>query len=283
MTQRTADSHIVRPAAVAGRFYPAAADALRGAVQHFVTLAQRQPLRCVRAVVAPHAGYPCSGAVAGAAFDALQDLPPIDRTVYLIGPAHFKAVHGVGLSSAATFATPLGSVPVATEQVEALAGSGIAHIDDLAHAPEHCLEVELPFLQHILRGRFAIVPMLCDEEAELNSLALFLAATLERRSTDLVVVSSDLSHYHSYVEAVRRDRKLLEAVAAGDIDSAERGEACGLSALLCLMQIAQHLHWDSHVLAYANSGDTCGSRQEVVGYGAIAFTVAAGRQNTPPH
>ena len=88
---------------------------------------------------------------------------------------------------------------------------------------------------------------------------------------------------HPYDEAVQRDQRRLEAVARGDIGDAEQGEACGLPALLCLMQIAQHLHWDSHVLAYANSGDTCGSRQEVVGYGAIAFTVAAGRQNTPPH
>lgn len=264
----------VRPAAVAGRFYPGATDTLRRTVQHFVSQVQIQPLHGVCAVVSPHASYPCSGAVAGAAFRTLQDLPALERTVYLIGPAHSKTVHGVGLSSACAFATPLGSVLVAVERVQEALSRGFAHIDDLAHAPEHCLEVELPFLQHVLGDCFAIVPMLVDGDADLNQLVPFLAEALARHPADLMIVSSDLSHYHAYNKAVCCDRKLLDAIAAGDVAAVEQGEACGLTALLCLMQIAQILRWEPHVLAYINSGDTCGTRNAVVGYGAVAYTQA---------
>jgi AmmeMemoRadiSam system protein B len=214
----------------------------------------------------------CSGPVAGAAFAALRGLPEDDRIVYLLGPAHYKAVHGIGLSSAQAFATPLGETPVAAEQMATLLAAGLAHIDDLAHAPEHCLEVELPFLQCALAGRFAIAPMLLDEEADLPALAEFLAEELTRRPVDLLVVSSDLSHHHPWEEAMRCDRELLKAIRAGDMSAVCHGEACGLVPICCLLLVAERLDWRAHILAYANSGDTCGLHHDVVGYGAAAFT-----------
>ncbi|MFN3331128.1 MAG: AmmeMemoRadiSam system protein B [Caldilinea sp.] len=262
----------IRAAAVAGRFYPAAAGSLSATVQNYLNRAMTPALDHVRALLTPHAGYVCSGPVAGAAFAALRGLPKDDRIVYLLGPAHYKAVHGIGLSSARAFATPLGEAPVAAEQTTKLLTAGLAHIDDLAHAPEHCLEVELPFLQRILTGRFAIVPMLLDDKVDLPALAEFLAEELTLRPADLLVVSSDLSHYHPYEEAVRRDRNLLEAIRAGDMSAVRHGEACGLVPICCLLLVAKRLDWKAHMLAYANSGDTCGSRHEVVGYGAAAFT-----------
>jgi AmmeMemoRadiSam system protein B len=261
----------VRAPAVAGRFYPPDATQLEAEVRRRLSMAGRPVLQGVRAVIAPHAGYVCSGDVAGASFRALSTLPHSDRVVYLLGPAHWKVVHGVALSSAAAFATPLGDVAVAAERVAALAAMGPHYrFDDAAHAPEHCLEVELPFLQVVL-GAFRIVPMLFDDVAEPARIAANLTPLLLAHPEDIVVVSSDLSHYHPYQDAVNADNGFLKAVAMGDLAAANRGEACGVLPILCLMYVAEQLGWRPHLLAYANSGDTCGSRREVVGYGAVAY------------
>lgn len=264
--------HSVRRASVAGRFYPADPAALAEMVRRFMHEAQSSPWGPPRAVIAPHAGYVCSGVVAGASFQALSAREPADHTVYLLGPAHWLPVYGVGLSSAAAFATPLGEVPVHTDIVADLVALGKPYsLADRAHAPEHCLEVQLPFLQTALPG-CRIVPMLCDDGANPDRLAADVAGRLADDSHSLVVVSSDLSHYQSYARAQQVDRAFLEAVAAGDSAAAARGQACGLTPILCLMAIAKQLGWTAHVLDYRNSGDTCGPRSEVVGYSAVVFT-----------
>jgi AmmeMemoRadiSam system protein B len=263
----------VRPPAVAGRFYPANPATLAGEVQHLVAGERPPRLGRVRALVAPHAGYACSGEVAGAAYRTLAYLPGTPQsTVYLLGPAHWKSVHGIGLTSARVFATPLGSVEVATDRLHQLAAlGGQYHIDDAAHAPEHCLEVQLPFLQTVLAAP-RIVPLLFDDGADPERAAADLCSLLEGRPDDLVVVSTDLSHYHPYQDAIILDHGLLKALAVGDMPAANAGEACGLLPVLCLMHVAQRFGWKPHLLAYANSGDTCGSHREVVGYGAAAYT-----------
>ena len=170
---QTGDPYIRQPA-VAGRFYPANGATLAGEVNRLLAGGSSRQLGKVRALVAPHAGYACSGEVAAAAYHTLAaSMPQAQQetesepgpTVYLLGPAHWKAVHGVGLSGAAIFATPLGHVPVATGRLQQLAAiGGQYHIDDAAHAPEHCLEVHLPFLQAVLAAP-RIVPMLFDDGA----------------------------------------------------------------------------------------------------------------------
>jgi MEMO1 family protein len=275
----------IRQPAVAGRFYPANGATLAGEVKRLLTAGSSRQVGRVRALVAPHAGYACSGEVAAAAYRALaasvpqgqpgtesEPQPGSQPTVYLLGPAHWKAVHGVGLSGAAVFATPLGQVPVATDRLHQMAAlGGQYHIDDAAHAPEHCLEVHLPFLQTVLAAP-RIVPMLFDDGAAPEQVACDLSALLEGSPSDLVVVSTDLSHYHPYQEAIILDHGFLKALAMRDMAAANAGEACGLLPVLCLMHMAQRFGWQPHLLAYANSGDTCGSRREVVGYGAIAYT-----------
>jgi MEMO1 family protein len=271
----------IRQPAVAGRFYPANGATLAGEVKHLLDSSSPRTLGRVRALVAPHAGYACSGEVAAAAYRTLAaSMPQVQQgteselgpTVYLLGPAHWKAVHGVGLSGAAIFATPLGPVPVATDRLQQLAAlGGQYHGDDAAHAPEHCLEVHLPFLQTVLAAP-RIVPMLFDDGAVPEQVAGDLCALLEDSPADLVVVSTDLSHYHPYQEAIILDHGFLKALATRDMAAANAGEACGLLPVLCLMHVAQHFGWRPHLLAYANSGDTCGSRREVVGYGAVAYT-----------
>jgi AmmeMemoRadiSam system protein B len=263
----------VRPPAVAGRFYPADYTGLEHAVHRLLDSPRRLHFGGVRALVAPHAGYVCSGEVAGAAYHTLVGLSPVPgRIVYLLGPAHWKAVEGVGLSSAAAWQTPLGDVPLAAAQIQRLVATGRRyHHDDAAHAPEHCLEVQLPFLQAVLPG-LAIVPLLFDDTANPDQVAADLCPLLAERPDDLLVVSTDLSHYHSYQDAIILDHALLKALAVGDLAGANAGEACGLLPLLCLMHVAQHFGWQPHLLAYLNSGDTCSSRREVVGYGAVAYT-----------
>jgi MEMO1 family protein len=263
---------MIRPPAVAGRFYPAEHDKLAGEVRRLLEADKAPLLGNVRALVAPHAGYACSGEVAAAAYRTLTGLPNVEnRTIYLLGPAHWKAVHGVGLAGAAAFVTPLGSVEVAAERVHQLeALGGQYRIDDAAHAPEHSLEVQLPFLQTVLVAP-RIVPLLFDDAADPERVAGDLCSLLDGRPDDLLVVSTDLSHYHWYQEAVILDHAFLKALATGDMAAVNGGEACGLLPVLCLMHIAQRLGWKPHLLAYANSGDTCGSRREVVGYGAVAY------------
>lgn len=271
-THRESRPTDIRQAAVAGRFYPAGAAALQKAVRGYLDQASVPAMSGVCALVAPHAGYACSGPVAGTSYRALAHLSSTDRyTVYLMGPAHWQAVHGVGLSSAASFQTPLGPVAVATESVGQLAALGEPfRLADVAHGPEHCLEVQLPFLQTVL-SHFRIVPMLFDEGADPEDVAAKLAPILIRHEPSLVVVSSDLSHFHPYAEAVQLDHAFLENIRAGDVDRVSNGEACGVLPILCLMHLARRLDWIPHVLRYCNSGDTCGSKDKVVGYGAVAY------------
>ena len=225
-------------------------------------------------MIVPHAGYVCSGVVAAASFQALAKLAPGAYTVYLMGPAHWMPVHGVGLSGANSFETPLGAVPVAADTVREFARMGAPYrLADDAHAPEHCLEVELPFLQTTLPDA-RIVPMLFDDEADPERVADDLTLRLHEDTYSLVVVSSDLSHYLPYEEAQQKDSMLLAAVTAGDVNAARQGQACGLPAILALMAIARRLGWTAHVLDYRNSGDTCGPKREVVGYGAVVYTAA---------
>jgi hypothetical protein len=261
----------IRWPAVAGRFYPSQPQELRHAVQGYLAAAPPASWAGVRAVIAPHAGYVCSGPVAGHSFAALRSATPGNHTVFLLGPAHCAPVHGVGLTDLVAFQTPLGTVPVDREIVQALAtGEHGYHWAAAAHRPEHCLEVELPFLQEVL-PEFQIVPLLFDEEAEPEQVGADLAARLADDPQTLVVVSSDLSHYFPYTMAQQLDRSFLQAVVDGDAAAAARGQACGLQAILSLMVAARKLGWQARLLTYQNSGDTCGPRQEVVGYGAVAY------------
>lgn len=273
----------VRPPAVAGRFYPAGADELEAMVQRLLAGPNTRLPTPVAGLIVPHAGYICSGEVAAAAYRTLRPAASAQRrtagesaerlpVVYLLGPAHWRPVDGVGLPRATQFATPLGTVDVAAEPLAHLLRLGGQYrLNEAAHLPEHGLEVQLPFLQATL-GAFTIVPMLFDDGADPEQTAVDLTALLEGHPEDIVVVSSDLSHYHSYQDAIILDNGLLKAIAGGDLNAANGSEACGLLPILCLMRIAHNFGWTPHLCAYANSGDTCGSKREVVGYGAVCYT-----------
>lgn len=260
-----------RPAAVAGTFYPGTRTALERAVKTYLEEAKLADGQYPRAVIAPHAGYIYSGPIAAYAFKSVASLaatPHRTWTVYLMGPAHYVPVYGVALSNFGVFETPLGNVPVATERVaEMLRNEQVYQLAPRAHVPEHSLEVELPFLQVVL-GDFRIVPMLFGD-VDPAQVADDLVGRLDADS--LIVVSSDLSHYHDYETARALDQRLLHHVLAGDIAGAAQGEACGRMPILTLMHLAQALGWHPALLDYRNSGDTAGDKFRVVGYASVAY------------
>ena len=230
----------IRQPAVAGRFYPGDATKLEAEVQHYLTAA-RAPDDCldpplVKAIIAPHAGYVYSGPIAASAYVhlACSDIPI--RRFILIGPAHFVPVRGLAVSGAAAFDTPLGRVPVdEAARAAALALPGVT-VDEYAHRPEHCLEVQLPFLQELFLD-FSIVPLLAgDTTAE--EVAAVLEALWDGPETR-IVISSDLSHYHSHANASRLDQETAEAIA--DLrPEALRGDcACGREAIAGLLLAAR--------------------------------------------
>jgi len=267
----------VRRPAVSGQFYPGDSQALRRAVRRYLDeAALPEDLGPVRAVIAPHAGYDYSGPTAGFAFKALStaETPAASSqgngpTVFLLGPSHRSYFRGVALGEYSAFHTPLGDVPVAADRVaDMLTRSPLYVRSPEAHAPEHCLEVELPFLQMTLPD-FQLVPMLFGE-VDPRDVAAELVTHIQE--DDLIVVSNDLSHFHSYQQAQRLDHTLLDALMAGDELGVLQGEACGRAPIVTLMGIASRKKWKPHLLDYRTSGDTTGDKWRVVGYASVAYT-----------
>jgi len=251
---------------VAGAFYPASQEELRREVDRLLAAARARPRPGVRGVIAPHAGYAYSGAVAAEAFAAARGAAGVRRCV-LIGPSHYVRFRGLAASSHESFATPLGRVPVDRETVAALVGAGLGRSYDAPHGPDHALEVELPLLQ-VLFGALPITPLLVGEAAA-DTVAE--AIELAWRDDALLVVSSDLSHFEPYASARTHDARTaaaIEAFAEGEIGPAD---ACGHLAVRGALIAARRRGLRVERLALANSGDAAGDRGSVVGYGAWAI------------
>jgi len=220
-----------------------------------------------KALIAPHAGYIYSGPVAAHAYDALSPARGIVRRVVLLGPVHRVPVRGLALPDADAFETPLGRVPVDRAAIEALADLPQVVVSTRAHALEHSLEVQLPFLQRVL-GEFALVPFAVGD-ASVNE----VGAVIERLwggPETLIVVSTDLSHYHPYRVAVQVDAETLARIEALDSDIRHE-QACGATPLNGLLAVARAKGMTIRRLSACNSGDTAGGRDQVVGYSAFAL------------
>ncbi|HET6951155.1 MAG TPA: AmmeMemoRadiSam system protein B [Acidimicrobiales bacterium] len=261
----------VRQPAVAGMFYPADPVALRAAVgQHVAGASLVDPTRDPKALIAPHAGYRYSGAAAGAAYRAVAGRRGrVDRVV-LVGPAHRVPVEGVGVgvTTARSWRTPLGDVPVDVDACHELVAAGRAVPADAAHEPEHSLEVHLPFLIEVL-GPVAIVPLVVGH-CSAGAVADALACTWGDDAT-LIVVSSDLSHYLPEGAARRRDARTRLAIIEGRGDDIGPREACGHVAISGLLLAARVHHLAPRTLAIATSADASGDTRRVVGYGSFGF------------
>jgi MEMO1 family protein len=262
----------VRPAAVAGSFYPRDPGRLRAQIDELLAGMPRGR-GAPKALIAPHAGYVYSGAVAAAAFATLKTRIETIERVVVIGPAHYVRLRGIAVPTAGAFETPLGRVPLDQEALAAIADLPFVSEADAPHAPEHALEVELPFLQLILPS-FALVPLVVGE-ATPEEVAEVLARLWGGPET-LLVVSSDLSHYHRYAEAQRLDLETAAAIEHGDWAALSPARACGFLPVAGLLVEAGRRGIGARRLVLCNSGDTAGDRDRVVGYGAWTLMERSG-------
>lgn len=257
----------VRQPAVAGMFYPDAPADLRSMLTQLLADAPAEGAP-PKALIAPHAGYVYSGPVAASAYGRLRAARDRVRRVVLLGPSHRVGFRGLAASSADSFLTPLGPVPVDRETMrEVLALPQVRTLDE-AHAREHSLEVHLPFLQEVL-GEFDLVPLVVGEAAP-EEVAEVLDLVWGGPET-LIVVSSDLSHYHDYATARDLDTRTSRAIEEGRIGAIRYDDACGRNPVQGLLYAAGQRGLRAHTIDLRNSGDTAGPRDQVVGYGAYVF------------
>lgn len=221
-----------------------------------------------KALIAPHAGYLYSGPIAASAYARLgKDRHVISRIV-LIGPAHYEAFVGLAVSEMDAFATPLGEVPLDKAALGQIITLPQVHVFDDAHEPEHCLEVHLPFLQWILE-RFTLVPLLVGEARD-EQIRQVLEVLWNGPATR-IVVSSDLSHYLSYEDARALDRATARAIEALRAEALDSEHACGCQPIRGLLDAGRQHALRARTVDLRNSGDTAGSCERVVGYGAFVF------------
>ena len=264
--------HRVRPAAVAGMFYPSDATVLADEIDRMLADVPITDAPPPKALILPHAGYVYSGPIAATGYATLRNLrAPVTRVV-LLGPAHRVAVRGLATSSADAWSTPLGSVVIDAAARDAVCDLPGVSVDDAAHVGEHSLEVHLPFLQRVLGDDFALAPFVVGRaEPEL------VAAVLERLwggPETVIVVSSDLSHYLDHASAADRDRRTADAIVEGRVAALAPDDACGAYPVRGLLVAASHRGMHPELLDLRSSGDTAGSRDRVVGYGAFALRAA---------
>lgn len=257
----------VRPAAVAGYFYPSHARQLRAAVLEYMARA-RAAGPVPKALIAPHAGYQYSGPVAGSAYALIAPRRDVIERVVLIGPSHRVGFAGMALPDASAFATPLGEVALDRAAIDRIRPLPQVIVSNHLHRQEHSLEVQLPFLQQTL-GPFSLVPLVTGE-----SVASEVGAVIEALwggPETLIIVSSDLSHYHDYATASRLDAATSTAIEALRDEDIADDHACGAVAIRGLLWVARRRGLHARTLDLRNSGDTAGPKDSVVGYGAYAF------------
>lgn len=261
----------VRAPAVAGTFYPADPAALRAAVEAHLDEARpgRPSGRSPKAIVAPHAGYDFSGAVAARAYARLLSARGRVERVVLLGPGHRFPLAAIAAPGTDVWETPLGPLAVDTAARRHLVAAGLVVVSDEAHAEEHSLEVHLPFLQVAL-GDVRVVPLVVGR-AVISSIADVLDAVWGGEETR-IVVSTDLSHYHDGATAAELDRRTAAAIVARQADAVGPGDACGVFPLRGLLEAARRHALDVELLDLRTSADTGGPASRVVGYGAFALS-----------
>ncbi len=264
----------VRPAAVAGMFYPGAPRALEASVRALLASVATPPAdgnAWPKALIVPHAGYIYSGPIAASAYARL--LPGRDRIrrVVLLGPVHRVPIRGLALPGADSFSTPLGTVTIDAAAVARVRSLPQVRESEAAHSLEHSLEVQLPFLQAILED-FTLVPLAVGDAS-----AAQVAQVIEHLwggPETLIVVSSDLSHYHPYDEATEIDRSTADEILAL-ADTLDHEQACGATPINGFALCARRHELRPELIDLRNSGDTAGDKSRVVGYAAFVFAPKA--------
>lgn len=260
----------IRQPAVAGMFYPADARELQQTIQSFMQSCHPADGPVPKAIIVPHAGYIYSGPIAASAYARLEPLRDKIKRVILLGPSHRVPLIGLAATSDDYFHTPLGDIPIDQQAIDTIIDLPQVRRFDAAHAMEHSLEVHLPFLQTVLSS-FELVPLVVGEASPRE-----IAQVLERfwgQDDTLIVISSDLSHYHDYKSAQKMDRRTSDAIEALDYEQIDYEDACGRNPVSGLLYLAKQKHLHIRTLDLRNSGDTAGPRDQVVGYGAYMATL----------
>ncbi|MFC1810146.1 AmmeMemoRadiSam system protein B [Patescibacteria group bacterium] len=256
----------IRKPAVAGAFYPEDKETLSNMIEEYlklnaVCICKRLP----KAIIVPHAGYVYSGIVAAAGYNCLTKLDQSKKwKVLLLGPSHFVPFKGAAVPESNIWETPLGNVQVKKLPVSDL----IVEYED-PFVEEHSLEVQVPFLQKVIKD-FTLYP-LCLGEINTRALANELE-DFSKQDDVIIVVSSDLSHFYTYDEAIKLDEQANKYFPSADIEHAQNVEACGIKGILTLLHLVNKLGLKGKMIDYKNSGDTAGDKSRVVGYGCYAFT-----------
>ncbi len=257
----------IRPAAVAGLFYPADPEQLHSDIQSMLS-GPEPAAPAPKALIVPHAGYIYSGPIAASAFAQLGNIKHRVKRVVLLGPCHRVPLRGLATTSADYFETPLGRVKIDREAIDQINALPQVAEFDLTHQQEHSLEVQLPFLQEVL-DEFSLVPLVVgDTNADEVSAVL---EQLWGGEETLIVISSDLSHYHDYNTARAMDSETCEAIENLDPTAIHYDQACGRNPVTGLLLAARKHGLNATTLDLRNSGDTAGDKSSVVGYGAWAF------------
>lgn len=264
----------VREPAVAGRFYPGDKAKLAKMIDGFLAQVRGEEVPKLRALISPHAGYIYSGPTAAYAYKQLigKDI----RTAIVLAPSHTARFQGASIPDADAYRTPLGLVEISRVADELAKAKPFVRApkcrlrggrQGTPHTVEHSLEVQLPFLQKVLK-KFQLVPVVFGQ-VDPKAVAEKLADRLDEKT--ILIASSDLSHYKPYEAAIRTDRRCIDAIRALNAKGIQPEHACGRGPILTLMHLAKAKGWKVRLLDYRNSGDTAGDKSGVVGYAAIAF------------
>jgi AmmeMemoRadiSam system protein B len=258
----------IREPAVAGSFYPADPVELQNQLDTLLS-ADSNSNSPPKAMILPHAGYIYSGPVAASGYARLIGSAGRINRVILLGPTHRKAVRGLALPDATAFSTPLGIIPLDIDALQQLRQLPQVSTDAAAHYSEHSLEVHLPFLQKTLQD-FTLVPILVGD-ATASEVCEVIEQLWGGRET-LLIVSSDLSHYHDYATATRLDQATSRAIEALALEDIDHHDACGRNPVSGLLLYARQHGLSIKTIDLRNSGDTAGPRDQVVGYGAYVLS-----------
>jgi AmmeMemoRadiSam system protein B len=258
----------IRQPAVAGMFYPARRGELHEMLETLLAAAPHDDLPAPKAMIVPHAGYIYSGPVAATGYARLQPVASSVRRVVVMGPAHRVAFHGLAVPDDSIFRTPLGDINLDTAAIQALLALPQVHIDNEAHRLEHSIEVHLPFLQEMLES-FTLVPLVVGDATPRE--VYDVISMLWDGPETLLIMSSDLSHYHDYETATRLDRATSHAIETLAFEKIGYEHACGRNPVSGLLLYARKHGLSVEVLDLRNSGDTAGPRDQVVGYGTYVI------------
>jgi len=265
----------VRQAAVAGTFYPSEPSDLKAQLQDMLKVADTGASACPKVIIAPHAGYVYSGPVAASAYARLKNATqPITRVV-LLGPSHRVGFRGIAATTDSNYSTPLGDIPLDRRSIESLLALPQVGFLKEAHTQEHSLEVHLPFLQ-IMLGEFDLIPLVVGD-AEPQDVARVISVLWGGPET-LIVISSDLSHYHDYKTAQKLDHETANKIIRMEPDL-KGEEACGCRPVNGLLLLARERGLQLEQVDLRNSGDTAGDHSRVVGYGAWVINEQAPGQD----